>query len=64
MGVGGIESNIMDVVWFMHFFGVEGKLGTVVWYEDTVDSDGRGRLVRKKVSVGMFFVGGEPWAHK
>jgi hypothetical protein len=33
---------------------VEGKLGTVIWYEDTVDSDGRERLVRKKVSVGMF----------
>ena len=33
---------------------MEGSKGTVIWYDDTVDSDGRGRLIRKKVSVGMF----------
>jgi hypothetical protein len=26
MGIGGIESNIMDVVWFIHFFEWKGSL--------------------------------------
>ncbi len=54
MGVGGVESKIIDVDWCMHFFGVEHKLGTVIWYEDAVDSDGWGRLVREKVEIGVF----------
>ncbi len=31
MGVGGIESNIMDVVWFMHFWS-----GREAWNSDLV----------------------------
>ncbi len=30
MGIDGSTSNIMDVVWFIHFFGVDSKLGTVI----------------------------------
>ena len=38
----------------MHLFGVESRKGPVIWYDDTVDSIGRGRMVRKKVTFGMF----------
>ncbi len=54
MGVGGVDSNILDVVvWLIHFWGVEHKLGKVIWYDDTVDSDGREWLVRKNGTVKM-----------
>ncbi len=49
MGICGSEENVIDVVWFVHFFGVECSKGTIIWYDDTVDSYGRGRLIRKKV---------------
>ena len=52
--VDGVKSNMFDVDWFLHFLGVEYKLGTVIWYEGAVDSTGWGRLVRKKVKIGVF----------
>ena len=54
VGICGSKENILEVIWFVHFFGVESRKGPVIWYDDTVDSIGRGRMVRKTVTVGMF----------
>jgi hypothetical protein len=54
VGVCGSKENIVDIIWFVYFFGEESRKGPVIWYDDTWDSDGRGRVVRKKVTVEMF----------
>ncbi len=54
VGICGSKENILKVIWFVHFFGVESRKGLVIWYDDIVDSIGRGRMVRKNVTVGIF----------
>ena len=45
------DRKVLDVIYFLHWFGEKHDS---IWYDDTEDSDSRGRVKRKKVTFGMF----------